>query len=259
MDAADTGPARRLAVLKAKLKAGLVVLTVTAWIYVCLEAFGAGPSPMAGAHHAAHSASLVIWGTLTMWMVMMVAMMVPAVFPWVFTLARLERGSSPGTGNRMTAPAFLAGYFTAWLLFAVSATTLQWYLSKASLLSPSLIIENDLVRGVTFMILGAYQWSPLKDSCLTHCQSPFTFFLSRWRDGWSGAFVMGAHHGLYCVGCCWLVMAGMVVVGAMSFPWMVGFTLFMLMEMYVPELRWSSRVAGAMLIVAGIASVAIAL
>ena len=52
---------------------------------------------------------------------------------------------------------------------------------------------------------------------------------------------------------------GMVFVGAMSFPWMVGFTLFMLMEMYVPELRWSSRVAGAMMIVAGIASVAIAL
>jgi predicted metal-binding membrane protein len=125
MGVADAGPARRFIALKA----GLVALTVTAWIYVCLEAFGAGPSPMAGthhgAHHAAHSASLVIWGTLTMWMVMMVAMMVPAVFPWVFTLARLERGSSRGTGDRLTAPAFLAGYFTAWLLFAVSATTLQ--------------------------------------------------------------------------------------------------------------------------------------
>jgi len=250
------------------LKALLAALTVITWVYVCLEFFdgmSAPPAATAGLHqhHAAHWSPLTLWGTLAMWMIMMVAMMVPVVFPWIMALARLDRSAAPGMGpgarNPVTAAAFLAGYFTAWLAFAVCATVLQWSLSVAGLLSPSLILENGVVRGAVFVLVGAYQWSPLKNSCLTHCESPFTFFLSRWRDGNWGALVMGAHHGLYCIGCCWLVMLGMVVVGAMSFPWMVGFTLFILLEMYVSELRWVTRAAGAVLILAGVASVALAL
>ncbi|WP_448191672.1 DUF2182 domain-containing protein [Azospirillum sp. sgz301742] len=259
MDMAVAVPKRRSLVLKALLAA----LTVTAWVYISLEVLDGvnAPPGTAGAHHhhrTAHWGALTLWGTMSMWMVMMVAMMVPVVFPWVATLARLDRGAPSGARRPVTAAAFLAGYFTAWLGFSIGATVLQWYLSVTGVLS-SQMMEDGLARGAAFILLGAYQWSPLKNSCLTHCESPFTFFLSRWRDGPWGALLMGGHHGLYCIGCCWLVMLGMVTVGAMSFPWMVGFTLFILLEMYVAELRWVSRAAGAVLILAGLASVAVAL
>jgi predicted metal-binding membrane protein len=244
------------------LKAMLVIPTVAAWIYVCLTMVDVVSSPapaMTGMHHAAHWNSLEIWGTFSMWMVMMVAMMIPTVFPWALAFARHARGAPSGIGDGATALVFLTGYFAAWLLFATGATALQWYLSTAGLLSPSLIVESAVVRGVTFVLLGAYQWSPLKESCLKHCESPFSFFLSRWRDGRGDALIMGAHHGLYCVGCCWALMVFMFAVGAMSFPWMVGFTLYMLSEMYVAEFRWVARAAGAMLIAAGLASLVTAL
>ncbi|MCW2241390.1 DUF2182 domain-containing protein [Azospirillum canadense] len=263
MDVAVAVPKRRALLLKALLTA----LVVIAWVAISLEVLetASAPAGNAGAHHhhIAHGGALAFWGTLSMWMVMMVAMMVPVVFPWVAALARLGHG--PPSGARrpvirrpVMAAAFLAGYFAAWLGFSTGATVLQWCLSVTGALS-SHMMENGLVRGAAFVLLGAYQWSPLKNSCLTHCESPFTFFLSRWRDGAWGALLMGAHHGLYCIGCCWLLMLGMIAIGAMSFAWMVGVTLFILLEMYVAELRWVSRAAGAVLIVAGLASAAVAL
>lgn len=248
--ASGTTPRLGGKVLRAVLVGALVGVTVALWTYICLSAYEAAVSPGHDAHHGAHhggpSGALAIGGALAMWMAMMIAMMVPAVLPWALAIARHGRAATAGL--------FLSGYFAVWLLFAAVATVSQWLLSATGVLSPALIIDNGTVRGVAFMILGAYQWSPLKDACLKHCESPVTFFLSRWRDGVRGALVMGAQHGLHCVGCCGLLMAFMAGVGAMSVAWMAGFTLYTLTEMYVPHLRWVSRAAGALLIVAGLAS-----
>jgi predicted metal-binding membrane protein len=261
MNTARAGPdPRRLAV-----KAAVIVPTVAVWAYLCVTTYETLVSPgleaagglSAGSICGGLSGSLAVWETLAMWMVMMVAMMAPAVLPWAIALARHERAAAPsGSRHGLTALFFLSGHFTAWSLFAVAATVLQYVLAAGGVLSASLMVENSTVRGVAFLVLGAYQWSPLKDSCLKHCESPFIFFLSRWRDGPWGALVMGAHHGLYCVGCCWLSMSFMVAVGAMSPAWMAGFTLYILAEMYVPELRLVSRVAGGLLMLAGLASLA---
>lgn len=229
------------------VKAALVIPTVVAWTAICLTAYeGASGSGMDS--HGSHSPPFAVRETLAMWLVMLVAMMVPVMLPWVRAFARMERG--------VAAPFFAAGYAAVWLLFAMLATALQWGLSATGVLTPSLLTGNTVVRGVALVLVGAYQWSPLKDSCLTHCESPATFFLARWRDGRRGAFAMGAQHGLYCVGCCWPLMLFMVGIGAMSVTWMAGVTLYTLSEMYVPELRRLSRAAGGALILAGLVSLA---
>jgi predicted metal-binding membrane protein len=194
--------------------------------------------------------------TMTMWLAMMLAMMGPVVLPWVAVFDRHARSSGePGRFSGRTG-FFLAGYLMVWSGFGLVATLLQWWLATSRTLAPALLLQDRLVAGAALVAVGLYQWTPLKRACLKHCQSPVAFFLSQWREGGWGALVMGGHHGLYCVGCCWLVMAAMAAVGAMSLAWMVGISLYVLVEMYVPGLRWLPRVAGAASMAAGVALLA---
>lgn len=220
-------------------RAAFVVPAAVVWTSLCLTVYEVGTDPGHGHHHAGPA----VTGTaLSMWLVMLAAMMVPTVLPWVAAIAR--RGRMAG------ALAFLSGYTAVWLLFAVGATTLQALLSAA--LSAGLGLEDGAMRGAALMLVGAYQWTPLKRSCLKHCESPVAFFLSHWRDGVRGAALMGVQHGTYCVGCCWLLMLSMLALGAMDVLSMAGFTLFALAEMYVPEWRPLSRAAGAVLVATGL-------
>ncbi len=233
-------------------RAALVGAAVVVWVVLCLTTYAEIAAPgveVAAHHHGAGSTGdsiggFAVWGALSMWMVMMVAMMVPVALPWARAFARI--------GSGRMALVFLSGYFATWLLFAAGATAVQGGLAASGLLAPSLILEDGPVRAALFLLVGAYQWSPLKESCLKHCESPATYFLSHWRDGAWGAVTMGARHGLYCVGCCWPLMVFMVGVGAMSVAWMAAFTLYSLAEMYVPGLHRLSRAAGGVLIVIGL-------
>lgn len=107
-----------------------------------------------------------------------------------------------------------------------------------------MLIEDRETGSLLLLAVGAYQCTSLKDSCVKHCESPVTFFLTHWRDGLGGAITMGMHHGLYCVGCCWLLMFFMLLVGAMNLLWMAALSGYVLLEMYVPRMRWVSRTAG---------------
>ena len=99
------------------------------------------------------------------------------------------------------------------------ATAAQWWLQQDALLSPMLALAAPLLGGALFVLAGLYQWTPLKHACLRQCRSPFAFLLAQWRDGWSGALRMGAEHGLYCLGCCWILMALLFAVGVMNLLW----------------------------------------
>ena len=102
---------------------------------------------------------------------------------------------------------------------------------------------------------GVYQLTPAKGVCLRHCHSPLGFLMSRWRDGVTGAFHMGVQHGLYCLGCCWAMMAVLFVVGVMSLAWVGALTVFVLLEKVGPYGSIVARVAGAALIVFGIVKI----
>ncbi len=93
---------------------------------------------------------------------------------------------------------------------------------------------------------------PLKNACLSRCQSPFGFILSEWREGPAGAIVMGLRHGMFCLGCCWVLMTLLFVAGVMNLAWVAAIAAFVLLEKVVPLGRIVSSLAGAGLIAWGI-------
>ena len=99
---------------------------------------------------------------------------------------------------------------------------------------------------------GAFQFAPLKRACLMHCRNPLTYFLTRWRDGAAGGFGMGFHHGLFCVACCWALMATTVAVGVMSLWWMAALAAIALVEQVAPHGDTFRRPLGVALIAAGV-------
>jgi predicted metal-binding membrane protein len=118
-------------------------------------------------------------------------------------------------------------------------------------MSPMMVSTSPILGGSLFIAAGLYQWTPLKHACLKNCRSPFDFILNSWRDGRGGAFNMGAEHGLYCLGCCWLVMAILFAVGVMNLAWVGAIAAFVFVEKLVPAGEWFARFSGGVMIVIG--------
>lgn len=191
---------------------------------------------------------------LLMWIVMMVAMMVPSVAPLVLIFARANRQKG---GQRVVGSAgiLLLGYLTAWVSFSVLMTLAQWMLHSAALLSPIMVTTSWTLGGLLLMAAGIFQFSSLKRACLVHCRSPLNFLILNWRGGQRGTFVMGLEHGTYCVGCCWMLMALLFVTGVMNLLWIAAIALFVLVEKVTPRGDLIRRIAGAAMIMAGMAFV----
>jgi predicted metal-binding membrane protein len=112
--------------------------------------------------------------------------------------------------------------------------------------------SSPRLAGAILCVAGAYQFTPFKSVCLAHCRSPLGFLLSRWRDGKSGALEMGVRHGLYCLGCCWALMAVLFAMGVMNLLWIAGLSLLVLIEKVAPAGATVARIAGALMIGAGL-------
>lgn len=184
--------------------------------------------------------------TLAMWVVMMIAMMVPSAAPTVLLYARLQRDRR---GERKVAPLtlFLAGYLTAWSAFSLAATVAQWGLHEGALLSGQMALRQPYLVAAVLLATGLYQWSSLKHACLEHCQSPLGFLLGYWRDDAPGIFRMGWRHGLFCTGCCWLLMAILFVVGVMNLLWVALIAGYVLAEKVLPGGHYLARASGVVL------------
>lgn len=187
-----------------------------------------------------------------MWAVMMVGMMVPSAASTILLFAALERKrQASGTYGRTAF--FVSGYLLAWIMFSIVAAALQITLSRAELISTGMAMTNSLIGGGLFIVAGIYQLSPFKDRCLTHCRSPLQWIAHHHRPGNGGALQMGALHGLYCVGCCWVLMLLLFVGGVMNLLWVAAIAALVLAEKLLPFGVLTARVAGAILIVAGLA------
>jgi predicted metal-binding membrane protein len=242
---------------------GLAVAIVLAWAYLLI---GAG-IPMAtmdmggGRMMAMRPEWTLAYGLVVflMWAVMMVAMMLPSAAPVTLLVAsiarkRREAGAAPGLS---TAP-FVFGYLGVWLAFAAIATLLEWRLDAAELLSERMALASTLVAGGVLIVAGIYQWTPLKQACLRHCRSPLDFLMHHWRDGALGALVSGVRHGVFCLGCCWMLMALLFVGGIMNLAWIAGIALIVLIEKTLPWGRWVGRATGIVLIGWGALALAMA-
>ena len=195
-----------------------------------------------------------------MWAVMMVAMMLPSAAPVILLVAGIARKRTAASGVRgatgATTVLFVLGYIAVWLGFAAVATLLQYSLGEAGLLSDTMALGNTVLAGAVLVVAGIYQWTPLKEACLRHCRSPLDFLLFHWREGRVGALASGSGHGVFCLGCCWMLMALLFVGGIMNLAWIAGIALLVLIEKTLPWGGRMNRVTGAILIAWGAATLA---
>jgi predicted metal-binding membrane protein len=241
-DASDAGSRRgNIAVL------GLAV--ALAWAYLAWMAWGMQHMEVA----IALMPSMVDWSALdlllvwAMWALMMAGMMLPTAAPMLLAFGAMARRVDPPRPPAH-ALAFGTGYLAVWALFSVAATLLQWGLLEWRLVSPMMASTSPRLGGGLLILAGAYQFTRWKVACLELCRSPLAFLVKEWRTGLRGALIMGARHGVYCLGCCWALMALLFVLGVMNLLWIVALTLLVLAEKTLPTARWLVRASGAGLV-----------
>ena len=188
-----------------------------------------------------------------MWWIMMIAMMSPSAAPTLLLFARLKRNVNPNAVSLWPVWVFLAGYLSAWAGFSALAVFLQWSFQKVAFFSPAMMtLKGAGVTGSFLILAGAYQFTPFKSACLKQCQSPAQFLTQHRRPGLRGAFTMGSHHGLYCLGCCWVLMLLLFVGGIMNLWWIAGLAIFVAIEKVSTSRHWVSMTSGAVLVTAGV-------
>jgi predicted metal-binding membrane protein len=186
-----------------------------------------------------------------MWGVMMVGMMLPSAAPTILLFAALERKRAGGEiGGRIAL--FIGGYLAVWSLFAVVAAAAQTMLAHADLVSARMVATSTLLSGGILVAAGIYEFTSLKDRCLTHCRSPLEWIPRNLRPGRGGAFRMGVGHGAYCVGCCWLLMLLLFVGGVMNLVWVALIAIVVLGQKIMPGRPILARVTGAVLVLGGV-------
>jgi predicted metal-binding membrane protein len=187
------------------------------------------------------------------WLTMMVAMMFPAVAPVVATFARVAQARHE---TSQTVPAFVAGYLAVWTAAGLVPLTLYLF-SRGTVAGMSANPSGAIAVGAVLLGAGVYQFTPLKTVCLRACRSPLGLVMNHdFTTGLVGALRAGVSHGAYCLGCCWALMAVLVVVGFMSLPWMAALTV-----LFVAEKNWRhgaglSRIVGAGAAIGGLAVMA---
>jgi predicted metal-binding membrane protein len=235
---AEEGLVGLLARDRAIILAGLGGLSLAGWAYLLWLVYGGADMALMGMPLDARWTAIEAGFAFVMWAVMMVAMMLPSATPVVLLFVALERRR----GRVGRTAAFVAGYLVLWSGFSAAAAALQWALQRAAITdaaAPTLGLFGAALVGAA----GLYQLTPLKRACLAYCRSPVDALAGHWRPGRGGAFVMGARHGLYCLGCCWLLMALLFVTGVMNLLWVALLALVVLAEKLAPGgarlARWS--------------------
>tara|TARA_R110001606_G_scaffold395664_1_gene568325 strand:- start:5753 stop:6577 length:825 start_codon:yes stop_codon:yes gene_type:complete len=192
------------------------------------------------------------WMLFVMWTVMMVAMMTPSVIPMVLMYTAVNKGKQKKGLPYSPTFIFLSGYLVAWSLFSIVASAVQYPLHESGLLNPMMNSRSYLLSGSILVLAGLYQWTPLKNACLTECRSPLSFLMTSWKDGHFGAFKVGVHHGFYCIGCCWALMVVLFAVGVMNMLWVLLITAFVLLEKIGPvSQRYLRVITGLGLVIWG--------
>jgi len=186
--------------------------------------------------------------TVLMWWTMMIGMMVPSAAPMVLLFGNVQRRQLAAESPRLRVALFTAGYLAIWAAFSVLAAVAQLALTKLALFAPLDLTVTAWLGAVLVALAGVYQLTPLKNACLRRCRSPAEFLSSHWRRGNAGAFRMGIEHGLYCVGCCGLLMSLLFVVGVMNLVWVAVIAAFVLIEKLVPQGETTAKINGVALL-----------
>ena len=236
---------------RAVILLALVVVTALAWLYLIHLANGMNtmPSMVAMTPTWTVTESVLMF---VMWAVMMTGMMLPSAAPMILLYGLVTRKQA-GRGV-FFAPigVFATGYLVAWTGFSALATALQWLLEQTGLVISMTSGAAPWFAGTVLVVAGIYQWTPLKGSCLTHCRNPMEFLSRSWRRGIGGAVVMGIHHGLYCIGCCWALMLVLFAGGVMNLLLVAGIAALVLIEKIGPFGGRTPYFTGGTAVIAGL-------
>lgn len=230
--------------------AALAALTALAWAWMTHEARGM----TSGACCCMVVPDTNPWNAKTlaplffMWVEMMVAMMIPSAAPIILTFAMVQRKRREQERPFVPTGILLAGYLYVWAIFSAFAAVMQWFLHAKALLTPMMVSNNSIFGGTILAAAGIFQFTPLKNVCLTHCRSPLSFLMANWREEKLGAFVMGLKHGAYCAGCCWILMLLLFLGGVMNLFWIAAISIFVLLERILPKRFLFEKFAGVILI-----------
>lgn len=187
-----------------------------------------------------------IGAAFLMWALMMVAMMLPSALPMVLLHAKLAQRTA-------TTLLFALAYVTVWTGMSLIAAVAQQGLVAVRIVEgDGLVIGNPLLGGALLVAAGLYQLTPLKRRCLERCRSPLSFLMRGWRPDIPSAIRLGLRHGLYCLGCCWLLMALLFVGGVMNLAWVALLAAIVLAEKIASQGRLVAAGVGSAALIAGL-------
>ena len=189
---------------------------------------------------------------IAIWAVMMVAMMLPAAAPMILMFSAVYAGKRQKEQPFVPTWIFVSAYLLVWILCGVIAYPLALGADKLAAQSMWIMENGARFGGVILIAAGLYQLSPLKRICLSKCRSPFQFIVTSWREGYSGAFRMGFEHGVYCLGCCWLLFLILFPLGIMNIAVMALVTVLIFAEKVFPIGPRIAQLAALVLIAYGV-------
>ena len=222
----------------------LIAVTIAAWVSLLRSPMSS--DDMAGMQMVMSPTAADAVAYVSAWGVMMTAMMLPSALPMIGLYAATQR-SARRLARAAAVAAFAATYLIVW-----AASGLPIYFASLALMAATPTTVAYVTAGV-LVAAGVFQFSPLKQVCLRHCRTPLGFFMGHWRGGWRGGVAMGWAHACYCLGCCWALMAVLVVAGAMGLPWVLLIASVVAAEKLVPDGEWVARASGGSLVLLGLA------
>ncbi|MCI4679879.1 DUF2182 domain-containing protein [Rhodoblastus acidophilus] len=250
VDQSVTASSRELIFERPWTAAGIWAATLGGWLVLLWGATNMD-SPAAQLAMPTGEWSTANWfAVFVMWAVMMAAMMLPSAAPMAMCFSALNRRRGDGARTFF----FVAAYLALWGAFSGAATAAQWALQSAGWISPMIVSMSPVFSAALLLIAGVFQFSPIKLACLRACRSPLGFLMNDWSDGLLGAWRMGMRHGLYCIGCCWGLMALLFVGGAMNLLWVVALAALVAIEKLAPKGELVARLLGVVMIGAGVVS-----
>jgi len=188
---------------------------------------------------------------MAIWIVMMVAMMFPTAAPIILAFHAVQSRKYARGESFVATWVFLAAYLFVWsasgLIAYAGAVLAEATAGRLGMTS----IQTARIGGVLLIVAGLYQLSPWKYVCLAKCRTPMSFIVTSWREGRGGAIRMGLEHGLYCLGCCWLLFVILFPLGIMNVAAMAVITLLVFAEKSFPWGERIARVAAAVLVAYG--------
>ena len=227
----------------------LVALAAAGWAYVAYQTASMGSIGSGMAMGSTGGAALF----LSAWVMMMVAMMVPATLPLILLYRTIARNRLSPLRVRVGMVSLLVGYIALW---AAAGLSVYAYNSLAGAAGSSLAA---VLPALLLIVGGAYQFTPLKRICHTRCSSPLFFLMQNWRPGATSALRLGMLHGVDCLGCCAGLMVGLVALGVMNLAWMLTAAVIIFAEKTIPNSHRIARPLGVVMVAGGVVLLATSL